>query len=385
MRDANVSKGAAAPCRPQAAVSRSMRWWILVCLVVLGVCAALSVVELWLRRLPEQPWKQRVEFGPFEWLDYHPFYAWMNRAGFVGAGFRINSLHLRGPEVTPTKPAGTIRIVCLGDSRTFGIWQDVGRFRFDNAYAPALQALARADGRNVEVLNAGVIGYSSAHGLRQLVAQLLPLVPDVLVVGFGINDASLAWNPALRALEPHSFLGRSLAYGARDLRAFQLGLSILQGMPSLFPPALTVPWVDAPEYAYNLRRFAEVSAAHHIHLLFLNLPLRALEVGEDLPAYADTKTPPLELTRFRFGVRDLPELHRTQQRYAEVLDRVAAETGTPIMNIAATFAVQGAEPPFGRYDLVHWNVTGARLIARSVYTALRDSGWLAPPAALPRQ
>jgi len=364
-------------------VSRSMRWWTLVCLVMLGACAAVAVGEITLRRLPEQPWKKRVEFGPFEWLEYDPFFAWMNRAGFMGADFTINSLHLRGPEVAVTKPADTLRIICLGDSRTFGIWQDFGRFRFDNAYAPALQALARAEGHNVEVVNAGVIGYSSSHGLRQLVAQLLRLDPDVIVVGFGLNDSSLSWNPALRALEPHGSLTRSLLYAAGNLRAFELGLSILQGVPALFPPVLTVPWVGPKEYAYHLRRFAEVSAAHHVHLLFLDLPLRQIEVGEDLPAYPEANAPPSGLMYFRFGAHDLPELHQIQRRYGEILDQVAVQTGTPILNIGAIFAAQRGEPPFGRYDLVHWNVTGAHIIARSVYTTLRNLGWLAP-VAVPR-
>ena len=39
-------------------------------------------------------------------------------------GFGINALGFRGPEIALRKPPGTCRIVCLGDSTTFGIWNE---------------------------------------------------------------------------------------------------------------------------------------------------------------------------------------------------------------------------------------------------------------------
>jgi lysophospholipase L1-like esterase len=70
----------------------------------------------------------------------------------------INSLGTRGPEFVPTKPPDVIRVLCLGDSRTFG-WG----LSESETYCGMLQHLMgnhATDGRKVEVINAGVNAWS---------------------------------------------------------------------------------------------------------------------------------------------------------------------------------------------------------------------------------
>ena len=74
------------------------------------------------------------------------------------------------------------RIVVLGDSLTAGLGLDV-----DQAYPALLQERLGAEGYDVEVINAGVSGDTSAGGLRRLDWALEGDV-RVLVLALGAND-----------------------------------------------------------------------------------------------------------------------------------------------------------------------------------------------------
>ena len=70
----------------------------------------------------------------------------------------INSHGTRGPEFQMEKPAGTVRILSLGDSRTFG-WG----LRDEETYSRQLERLLQGHagaGRTVEIINAGVNAWS---------------------------------------------------------------------------------------------------------------------------------------------------------------------------------------------------------------------------------
>ncbi len=93
-----------------------------------------------------------------------------------------NELGLRGGPVPPKGDA--LRILAIGDSCTFGV--GVG----DEATWPArLQALMRRGGARVEVINAGVPGYTAYQGLQYLRTRGLALKPDLVAATFGFNDA----------------------------------------------------------------------------------------------------------------------------------------------------------------------------------------------------
>lgn len=88
----------------------------------------------------------------------------------------FNSLGLRGPEPQPA-PA---RVVCLGDSVTFG-WGVS-----DQAAYPAV--LAQSLGPGVDVVNSGMPRWNSCDLLDLYVTRLIPLQPRVLVVMAGWDD-----------------------------------------------------------------------------------------------------------------------------------------------------------------------------------------------------
>jgi len=139
-------------------------------------------------------------------------------------GFRTAPFHA-------AKPDGVLRIACIGDSWTFGMNVDQSQ-----TYPARLEALLRAEPppgvRGVEVINFGILGYTSFQGLQLLKTRVLDLHPDVIVVGFGMNDSDVAgyrdrdvlkpgpvrWRDRVKAITGQSELLALLKYSALALR-----------------------------------------------------------------------------------------------------------------------------------------------------------------------
>ena len=100
----------------------------------------------------------------------------------------LNAEGFRSPPITKEKRPGALRIACIGDSWTFGM-----NVNQDATYPGRLEALLKQQrpGVDLEVMNFGVLGYSSFQGLQLLKSRVLDLHPDVLVIGFGMNDSSV--------------------------------------------------------------------------------------------------------------------------------------------------------------------------------------------------
>src|SRR5919106_6511273 len=91
-----------------------------------------------------------------------------------------NSVGLRGPEPRPRQP-NTFRIVCLGDSMTWGFGvqaSDTFAARLERTLAGKYPAL------DIQVLNAGVPGYGTADELHFLQSRAALLDPDLVVLQF---------------------------------------------------------------------------------------------------------------------------------------------------------------------------------------------------------
>jgi hypothetical protein len=125
----------------------------------------------------------RIYYAFDEWS---PTRGWALKANVrdvaVGDGKRLNSnaRGLRGRrDHAYEKPAGTTRIVVLGDSFTFG--EDVDD---TETYSAQLEALLPG----VEVLNLGVHGYGHDQMLIYLREEGLKYNPDVVLLGFLSDD-----------------------------------------------------------------------------------------------------------------------------------------------------------------------------------------------------
>jgi lysophospholipase L1-like esterase len=106
------------------------------------------------------------------------------------AGLQIASFFLRRStraEMPVAWVTGNLRVLCLGDSNTYGLWLDQ---REKEAYPQQLESLwnARVTAPKLEVLNLGFPGTNSSRLARDLPRLLETLHPDILVLMVGVND-----------------------------------------------------------------------------------------------------------------------------------------------------------------------------------------------------
>lgn len=115
--------------------------------------------------------------------------------GFRGKTYdkpvQINSLGLRDFEVSRSKQPGVLRIVCLGDSVTFGHGA-----LMEDTYPKQLERMIRdrAPSAKVEALNFGVPSYNTASEIAFLKERGVTFAPDVVVLEFTVdNDAETVY------------------------------------------------------------------------------------------------------------------------------------------------------------------------------------------------
>lgn len=209
-----------------------------------------------------------------------------------------NSEHLRAeqPGAAPgPKQPGTIRIVCLGDSVTFGfrvpvVWPDKPT-EFDPEWLPfpmllEKQLRAANPGRRIEVITMAVPGYTSHQGLAWLQRDIDRLKPDLLTVSFGWNDASLSDAPdreairtnrsavAVRWLIDHS---QAFAHATRWLRTREANkqLAAKQTQPQSRPRAQRPSArVSQPEYLNNMLAIEARARQHGAAVIVIAAPYR---------------------------------------------------------------------------------------------------------------
>lgn len=96
-----------------------------------------------------------------------------------------NALGYRGADVALPKPSGTVRIVALGGSTTYGT-----SVKPNETYPFYLEQVLREDYgySNVEVINAGVFGYTTYQTLANLTFRIVELEPDIVIIYHAGND-----------------------------------------------------------------------------------------------------------------------------------------------------------------------------------------------------
>ena len=100
---------------------------------------------------------------------------------------RTNSFGLMGPEISLEKANDVFRIILLGDSYTEALQVEEGK-SFARRLESMLQQDFRVKGKSVEVLNAGVSGYSPIIQYLYFKRDLAKLNPDLVVLQLFTND-----------------------------------------------------------------------------------------------------------------------------------------------------------------------------------------------------
>ena len=162
-----------------------MLWMKLVALGLSLVLAAVAAEVLVLALAGQQAkFPRHVVEAPWGLRYNNPGSSYRHQSADGTWQFRINSGGMRDDrEFTYAQPAGVQRIVSLGDSFTVGYEVDV-----EQCFSSVLEHELRAADYNVEVLNAGVSGFSTAEECLYLERELWKYEPDVVLVSFYGND-----------------------------------------------------------------------------------------------------------------------------------------------------------------------------------------------------
>lgn len=157
--------------------------WARIALVCVALLGPLATLEFGLRPVSALHRKPTTIFVRDDVLG------WRLRPGveddWAGVRIQVNAKGLRGPEVPYARTPGALRILYLGDSVTFGFRLRDAREAYPYVVARHLEA---AGSRRVETLNSGVGGWSPWQQLRWLQDEGLRYSPDLVVVGFVLND-----------------------------------------------------------------------------------------------------------------------------------------------------------------------------------------------------
>jgi lysophospholipase L1-like esterase len=157
---------------------KKLAFSLVACLLFFVLIEAGLHLRRYLRRTP--PEKTAAVRNQYWYFVPHPFLNYTLNPDHPNH----NSMGFRGKEFAVAKKKGVCRIVCMGGSTTYDT-----RVSEDETYASVLQKVLNESGtQTVEVINAGVPGYTSANLLIQLHFKILPMSPDMVIVCTGFND-----------------------------------------------------------------------------------------------------------------------------------------------------------------------------------------------------
>ena len=159
--------------------------WKETCLLVASLGFSVVVGEAMLHVI-DHPWSKPVLKT---WLEPIPIMGFRLPSNFEGRGIvdeyiKTNSQGLRDVEHSLKKEEGTLRILGLGDSFTFG-WG----VKLEESFLKQLERrLTQETGRRAETINAGVPGYGLNHYYIYLKNIGIKYQPDVIVISYFVDD-----------------------------------------------------------------------------------------------------------------------------------------------------------------------------------------------------
>jgi lysophospholipase L1-like esterase len=165
-------------------ISRGRLWLFRVTAVLLSSALSLAGLEACWRLLKFK--RLGIQAG-IEHPHFHhrlkPNQTYHFESAEFSVDIRTNRYGLRWPDPVLPKPAGVFRILILGDSFTFGF-----PVRDDEAFCFLIEQGLRAKGYPVEVINAGVSGYSPTLQYVSLRDEYLAFEPDLVLLWYDLGD-----------------------------------------------------------------------------------------------------------------------------------------------------------------------------------------------------
>ena len=281
-------------------------------------------------------------------------------------GVVSNSHGFRSSEFDLRKPDKTFRIVCFGDSSTFGIGNPI-----QDTWPRQLEQLLNEglpeDGVTFQVINAGVPGYTSYQGLIHMRQEMDRLNPDLVLTSYANNDF---WHWDQQTDRQHakkineSSPVRDAMMCSRLAQLMAAGITNLRSNEDRQTTGPSQHWAEAASLNYanprpdwirrvplksfreNIAAMAEICDAHGISMIPVKWP--------DQPQAAGKWSPRIE--------------------YQDVLEEIARDRQLPVVDVVSLFQ-QNRSWSVRTYipnDIVHVNRDGNRLAAQAAYAAVTE-------------
>lgn len=362
-------------------------------------------------------------------LQKDPALLWRQRAGldtrFEGAMVLTDKDGFRKSATGAAPPDSGTSVLCLGASPTFGYG-----IEYNQTYPKIAENILNETGTPTRIFNAGQIGYSSFQGLALFKKYIDQWAPDVVSVSYVVNDIDRlrffftnGKDDVSTQLPPQSAIKRSNFISRFRPSRFLLRhqrrvLSKLAGQ-AVYRGAYEQAHVRVmPEdYEKNLLQFVELCRDKNIHLVFIKMPFRLprpipprpdgvqglldraetlLEKGElnaalshvDTALDADPFTSRSDYLKGRIlekmGEKTKARSHfvlamkhliydcaRDSWKYNEIMETVAAKTGTTLVNAAPRLGGDSADMElFVPNDYIHPNALGHEIIGHCLAKAI---------------
>jgi hypothetical protein len=316
---------------------------------MLGLFCSAAVLELGLRAFGHTVAKPRVErvFDPR--YGEVPRDSWIFEFAIDPA--RHHAVDLRGQFIALEKPAAETRVLFVGDSATEG-----ALVAPEDAYPRVFERIVRARSprQQVRAINAGVWGMTTIDEYHLLRDKLLPLAPDVVVVGlFMANDINfnLVHRERRRAGGPPAWIdaarARSAFADALFLQVLRLG-ERRRGAPD----DATVPrWMPVEMRLIDERGLRMANYPEGELATYLRRPSRLTErafdvlraVLRDFRALGDARgfvvrvlvIPSPSAVAGRLDIRAHPDILAELQARGVVLSRGDLDVGLPLRRVLA--------------------------------------------------
>lgn len=248
---------------------------------------------------------------------------------------RIDSHGFHDTDFPRAKPAGELRILALGDSVTQGYG-----VTYTQTFCAALERLLPQVDRShksFEVINAGVHGYST-YQERGVLARNLDLDPDLVLVGFVMNDVTEPF------VVDANFGGTGLDYHGvtqtgnpvSGWLANETGVGRLLQLLAARGKSLEA---EKRLELYNVRHMAETSREEPTMREAWKIILGQLD---ETYALARAHQKPIALVVFPFTFQLPSAALRAPQ---EIVSAHAAERGVPVLDLTDAFAAAIFDDP----------------------------------------
>ncbi len=284
------------------------------------------------------------------------------RGHVYGVDVRFNAAGMRDREHAAAKPAGTRRVLVLGDSVTAGLgvaWEDTFVHRLEEILS------ARTSGEPIEVIAGAVPGWNTVAARRYFFAEGRGSDPDAVVLVYVSNDNEvlLPWAPG----PPQPWRVRVWQWLADRSRLVEAATFTYRRYRPRPPDSET--WRMLQAMKENRERRSE-----ELHAFEPNDPgwLASREALAAIAAEARARGIPFAIVLYNLGGPDAPAVLARLREFS-------AESGVPIVDSLPWFAGRPAVKWLN--SSLHPNAEGHAALADGIARTLAALGVSASPDA----